>query len=192
MLQCIIIVTLEVLIVKDRTLIVFGVIITLLLIRLDFKTETLNNRVDQIEEIIIKTNHGINYTKHDVECLTKNIYYEAGNQTDIGKYAVATVTLNRIRAGRWGNTVCSVVYAPYQFSWTLLKRLHKPDPDLYARSHTIALNALKGYRVKGLEKSLLYHADYIKAPNWADPNNRIKQIGDHIFYSKGKGSTIEI
>jgi len=165
---------------------------SVMLYRIDSKTDQLTDRVNQLEEVVVKTNHHLTYTSADVECLTKNIYYEAGNQSDIGKYAVATVTLNRIRAGRWGNTVCSVVYAPYQFSWTLLKRLRKPEPDLYARSREVAISALNGYRVKGLEKSILYHADYIKAPNWADPVHKIGQIGAHIFYTKGRGSNLEI
>jgi len=177
---------------NNKITIFFGIVITVLLVRLDFKTELLNDRVDQLEDVVVKTNHGIKYTKSDIDCLTRNIYYEAGNQSDVGKYAVATVTLNRIRAGRWGDTVCKVVYAKAQFSWTMAKKLHKPDPDVWQRSRDIAVSSLHGYRVKSLQKSLLYHADYIKAPNWADPSYKITQIGTHIFYTKGKGSTINI
>lgn len=174
------------------------VIAILMCVYLIWNIEGIKNREDMIEgrldniEQVVNTRHTVQYTKQDVECLTKNIYYEAGNQKEVGKYAVATVTLNRLKVGRWGNTVCKVVYSPAQFSWTLLKRLRTPDPDNYAHCREVAIKALKGYRVKSLDRSLLYHADYIKAPNWADPVHKIGQIGTHIFYVKGKGSTIDI
>jgi hypothetical protein len=176
----------------NRWGIFFGVVITLLLIRLDYKTELLSDRIDTIEDVIIKTKHRLDYTNHDVECLAKNIYYEAGNQSDLGKYAVATVTLNRLKTEYWGKSVCKVVYARAQFSWTLRKKLQKPNPELYNRSREIAVASLKGERVKSLQRSLLYHADYIKDPHWADPQERITKIGAHIFYKRGKNSTLEI
>lgn len=176
----------------DRILIGFGVVITLLLIRLDFKTDDLTNRVDQIEDAIIHTKTYTKYNKHDVECLAKNIYYEAGVEADTGKYAIGHVTLNRVRSGYWGDTVCKVVYSKAQFSWTLKKRLPNPDPTLFARCREIALAVLHGDRVTGLNKSLFYHADYIPNPNWVDVNHRVKKIGQHIFYNRAKGSTLEI
>jgi len=177
---------------SNRVAIIFGVVITAMFLRIDYKTDEINGRVDQLEEIIIRTSHRITYTKADVDCLAKNIYYEAGSESRAGKYAVGTVTLNRLRAGRWGDTVCKVVYAKAQFSWTLKKRLHKPDPGLYEECRDIAIATLHGDRVKGLDRSLLYHADYIKTPNWADPSQKVGQIGAHIFYNRGKGSTINI
>jgi spore germination cell wall hydrolase CwlJ-like protein len=51
----------------------------------------------------------INFTSKDVDCLAKNIYYEAGNESEEGKVAVAMVTINRVRDGRFGKSICSVV-----------------------------------------------------------------------------------
>lgn len=177
---------------SNRIAIIFGVIITVMFIRIDQRTDELGSRVDQLEEVIVRTSHRIDYTKADVECLTKNIYYEAATESRAGKYAVATVTLNRLKTGRWGNNVCKVVYSKAQFSWTLLRKLRKPNPAVYDECHDIAISALHGDRVKGLNRSLLYHADYIKEPKWADPDHKIGKIGAHIFYTKGKGSTISI
>lgn len=177
---------------NNRITIIFGVVITLLLIRLDIKNEMLNDRVDQIENIIIRANHGINYTKNDIECLARNIYYEAGTEADVGKYAVAHVTVNRVKSNYWGNTVCKVVYARAQFSWTLKKHLPKPDTDLYARCREIAVATLKGRGVKGLDRSLFYHATYIKDPKWVDPRHEAGQVGTHIFYNRARGSNLYI
>ena len=45
----------------------------------------------------------------DLDCLAKNIYYEAASEPEEGKVAVAMVTINRVRDGRFGKSICSVV-----------------------------------------------------------------------------------
>ena len=47
----------------------------------------------------------------DVECMAKNIFYEAGGESREGKIAVAQVTLNRAQDPRFGKSVCEVVKA---------------------------------------------------------------------------------
>jgi len=177
--------------VSNRILVAVSIVIVIMLVRIDIRTTDLADRVDNIERVV-HTNHRIEYTKRDIECLARNIYYEAGVESDIGKYAVAHVTVNRVKSGYWGNTVCKVVHAPKQFSWTLIKRLRHPDPALYERCKDIAVATLSGRGVKGLERSLFYHADYIKTPHWADPNQQVKKIGQHLFYNKAKNSNLEI
>jgi spore germination cell wall hydrolase CwlJ-like protein len=151
--------------------------------------------MDIIEEKlddIIQVNEKVNYTKNDVECLTRNIYYEAGVESKTGKYAVGQVTVNRLKVGYWGNSICKVVYAKSQFSWTLAKKLPRPNSQLWAESEAIARKVLAGHRLRGLTRSLYYHAIYIKDPKWADTNHEAGQIGNHVFYNKAKNSNIEI
>jgi len=47
----------------------------------------------------------------DVECMARNIFYEAGGESTEGKIAVGVVTLNRAQDGRFGKSVCDVVKA---------------------------------------------------------------------------------
>ena len=47
----------------------------------------------------------------DVECMARNIFYEAGGESREGKIAVAQVTLNRAQDPRFGRSVCEVVKA---------------------------------------------------------------------------------
>lgn len=47
----------------------------------------------------------------DIECMARNIFYEAGGESTEGKIAVGVVTLNRAQDGRFGKTVCDVVKA---------------------------------------------------------------------------------
>jgi len=152
-------------------------------------------RMDRIEEKlddIVQTKETIKYTPKDVECLTKNIYYEAGIEDRIGKYAVANITINRIKSGYWGKDVCRVVYAKKQFSWTLKKQLPKPNQKLWQESQNIALDVLSGARVRGLARSLYYHANYIRQPYWVDTTEHVLTIGRHIFYNRAKNSNVYI
>jgi len=147
--------------------------------------QSVHDDVQEIKQFIIKGNDKMKYTAADVDCLAKNIYHEAGVESRQGKFAVAQVTINRLRDGRWGKTICKVVYAKAQFSWTLYakKRSEAPKGQLWTDSHAVAVAVLeKGYRVPSLQDSILYHADYIKPPTWVKSVVKIQQIGQHIFY----------
>ena len=145
----------------------------------------IQKRVERVEKVVlVKTKQQVALSAKELDCLAKNIYYEAGVEDRAGKIAVAQVTLNRLREGRWGNNVCSVVYAKAQFSWTLDKKKRNQVPQglLWEQSRAVALEFQRGTRVKGLEDSTHYHADYIRDPNWAKAKQVAKQIGQHIFY----------
>ena len=161
------------------------ILLAVFLYRAETRMGKIEQRLDQVDQII-QTNEQVKYTPKDVDCLTKNIYYEAGVENKTGKYAVANVTVNRVKAGKWGNDVCKVVYAKKQFSWTLQKKLPKPNKSLWAESRDIAIHVLEGARVRGLSNSLFYHADYIRHPKWANPKEHVLTIGRHLFYNKAK------
>ena len=129
-----------------------------------------------------------------LECLTRNIYWEAASEPFEGKVAVAQVTLNRMRSGKFPDSVCGVVYQKNvfyekvvcQFSWYCegnqkIKPIHKP---LWRESEEVAKKVLlEGFRLPGLKNALYYHADYVN-PGWQLP--KIEQIGRHIFYGERK------
>ena len=48
-------------------------------------------------------------TEKDEDCLARNIFYEAANEPEEGKVAVGMVTINRVKDGRFANTICGVV-----------------------------------------------------------------------------------
>ncbi|MCJ8322923.1 MAG: cell wall hydrolase [Rhizobiales bacterium] len=54
----------------------------------------------------------------EFKCFVDNVYFEARNQTETGKFAVAFVTLNRVNSEDFPNSICEVVWQPGQFSWT--------------------------------------------------------------------------
>ena len=70
--------------------------------------DKLSERIDKLEyKVTKKRNISIHYTKErmthtslDAFCLAKNIYHEARGQGDLGMYAVAQVTVNRLHNGQ--------------------------------------------------------------------------------------------
>lgn len=174
---------------SNRLLAIVGCsLLAILLIRQEVRMDMIEEKLDDI----IHVNDHVKYTKSDLDCLTKNIYYEARGEDHRGKIAVAHVTINRLKTGHWGQTICKVVYAKAQFSWTLSKKLPRPELKAWEEAEAIALRVLAGHRVRGLEKSLFYHATWIKNPKWADPAHEAVQIGNHVFYNRAKGSRLEI
>ena len=45
----------------------------------------------------------------DIQCLARNIYYEAGSEPEEGKVAVGVVTMNRANTPNYPSTICGVV-----------------------------------------------------------------------------------
>lgn len=178
--------------ISNRTMGTIGlVLLALMLVRQEVRMDQIEEKLDRIDSVI-QTGERMRYTNSDLDCLTRNIYYEAGVEEAQGKYAVAQVTLNRLKTGHWGRTVCDVVYAPKQFSWTLAKTLAKPDTGLWSQSEHIARQVLEGHRIPRLARSLYYHAVYIRDPVWVDPTAEAGQIGNHVFYDRAKGSNLAI
>lgn len=153
----------------------------------------LNDRINKIEKKtkrpssnlkITYSKEFVKYTKLDMFCLAKNMYHEAKGEGRIGMIAVAQVTLNRLNNGTWGNTICDVVMARGQFSWTYNKALKwsHPKTKSWEEAKNLAEEVLvRGARLNYLQDALFYHADYVN-PKWASKNYLISQIGAHIFY----------
>jgi spore germination cell wall hydrolase CwlJ-like protein len=133
------------------------------------------------------------YNRKDIQCLARNIFFEAGTESMLGKIAVGQVTVNRVKIGHWGETVCDVVHAKDQFSWTNKKDL-KIDKDsrTYRDSVVAAKRVLsERKRLRILRHALFYHADYVR-PNWIDRDQKIGKIGTHVFYNGAKGSSLSL
>ena len=125
------------------------------------------------------------YTDLDLFCLAKNIFHEAGTEPEMGQYAVAQVTLNRVRNPKYPDSICGVVLDRYQFSWANRKSKHwtHPEGPNWDRSYRIAKSVLDGDRwITGLDSVNYYHADYV-SPKWAEQMTEVTQIGRHKFYT---------
>jgi spore germination cell wall hydrolase CwlJ-like protein len=120
----------------------------------------------------------------DVRCLAYSIFREAGNQKEMDQYAVGQVHMNRLKEGSWGKSMCKVVFAKAQFSWTLeTKMVHwskRQEEHFMGIAEGLMID---GIHVKKLasDKILHYHATYVK-PKWAKQGKMVASAGDHVFY----------
>ena len=129
--------------------------------------------------------------QRNLDCLARNVYFEARGEPLAGQYAVAEVTMNRKASRRFPRTVCEVVYQqnwdPLRgryvgaFSWTEFNSLPEPEGEHWRRAQEVAEAVYYGRQPPVLRGALYYHASYIR-PDWAPEKKRVAQIGRHIFY----------
>jgi N-acetylmuramoyl-L-alanine amidase len=117
-----------------------------------------------------------------LECLARNVYYEARGEPSAGQYAVAEVTMNRKASPRYPKTVCEVVYQKEAFSWTELRVLEPPAGDAWLRAVQVAEDVYYQRRPRTLQPNVVhFHATYVQ-PDWSKERQRVARIGKHVFY----------
>ena len=125
-----------------------------------------------------------------LDCLAKNIYYEAGGEPFEGKVAVAQVTINRAESGQFPNDICKVVYQKNvvyekvlcQFSWYCenASAMKPKNTAMFKESEMVARQVLlENFRLPSLKHALYFHATHIN-PKWN--REKVAQIGGHVFY----------
>jgi spore germination cell wall hydrolase CwlJ-like protein len=125
-----------------------------------------------------------------LDCLAKNIYYEAGGEPFEGKVAVAQVTINRAESGQFPNDICKVVYQKNivyekvlcQFSWYCenASAMKPKNAAMFKESEMVARQVLlENFRLPSLKHALYFHATHIN-PKWN--REKVAQIGGHVFY----------
>ena len=125
------------------------------------------------------------------DCLAENIYYESASESFEGKLAVAQVTINRVKSGKFADNICGVVNQKdtingsivCQFSWTCkaVKNMVR-NKYQWEECQIVARKALTQSVVHDLlyeQDAMYYHAVYVN-PGWK--LKRVTQIGNHIFY----------
>ena len=142
----------------------------------------------------------IDNRKKQLTCLAKNIYFEARNEPFAGQFAVALVTLNRVKDTTFPDTICKVVYQGIhtadglprrdrcQFSWYCDGASDEvQNPKAFDKTQKIANLAMLQYsklKSEGLdytEGARFYHT-YQISPRWSKTFPVVGRIGDHIFY----------
>lgn len=123
--------------------------------------------------------------QQEVECLARNIYFEAGSEPRAGKIAVAEVTMNRLKNG-FAKSVCGVVNQKSkgicQFSWVCEPKKAIVSSSNWKESKEIAENILiSKKKYSTIQGALFFHADYVN-PAWAATKDFVQQIGRHLFY----------
>lgn len=129
----------------------------------------------------------------ELNCLSKTIYYEALNQSKLGKFAVGLVIINRTADKRWPKTVCKVVNQygylnnkkVCQFSIWCAKAIRSIDFNSTEWTDSLYISKLlldsKDTFIDMMSGITHYHADYVK-PNWRKELVFISKIENHLFY----------
>ena len=161
--------------------------------------------LDAVKEEVIETKEIVKEIRiitppfnleNSYHCLASNIYWEARNQSLVGKLAVAQVTLNRVESSKYPNTICGVVtqtrYYPSgnidlhscQFSWYCDGKKDEPVETWgfsYDESYKLAVMFLQERPEDFTEGSTHYHNTKV-TPFWTASLQEVVQIDEHIFY----------
>ena len=135
------------------------------------------------------------FSREEIMCLAKNIYWEARNESTAGKIAVSQVVFNRVRSSRFPNSICGVITQGKhignhpvrnrcQFSWYCDGKTDNPT-DKRTWNQTLELSEYlvrsKDVLVDITDGATHYHADYV-SPRWMRAFDRMVKIDTHIFY----------
>jgi hypothetical protein len=139
-----------------------------------------------------------NYDPEQRDYLIRTIAFEAADEADEGKAAVAHVILNRKRSGRWGDNIKDVVTHRWQFEpWmtrrTEMERL-SPDDPRYEDAARIADAVLSGQTpdptagaTHFLNPTVVRQRRGGSLPSWAQGEGQ--PIGRHTFYYPNEDRT---
>lgn len=122
------------------------------------------------------------------DCLAQAIYYEARNQSVVGRLAVADVVLNRVADERFPGSICGVVFEGQsrahrcQFTFACDGSLdRRKEPRAWKRAEALADVIYRGFQPPVTRLATFYHADHVK-PYWSRSFEQAVTIGDHVFY----------
>jgi spore germination cell wall hydrolase CwlJ-like protein len=142
-------------------------------------------------------------SKQELTCLATNIYHEARGESDIGKIAVAHVTLNRVNSYNYPDTICGVVHQTVyskwwltnhgrkvparnmcQFSWYCDGKSDKVDPFSrgWQESIYIAMAVLVEKYHDPTHGATHYYNPRLANPQWAVHYEETATIGNHCFH----------
>ena len=130
--------------------------------------------------------------ERELECLALNIYWEARSESRLGQVGVAAVTLNRVVARGFPDTICEVIYDGgernrhrCQFSWWCDGKQDVPrESRAWKQARAVAEDVMLRTARDPTRGALWYHADYVR-PEWARYLTPITRIGRHIYYREG-------
>jgi uncharacterized protein YgiM (DUF1202 family) len=139
------------------------------------------------QETAVKYRDEVDYTKDDLKLLACLVHAEAGNQSYEGRLAVANIVLNRVKSGKFPDTIKSVIYSPGQFSVASSGSLSKQLSNYENYSSNSQLLSIKAARaaLEGANNigSRLYFHSYRAAvkKGYDDKSNAVK-IEDQLFW----------
>ena len=117
----------------------------------------------------------------EIGCYAAAVYHESNTQSLQEKLGVLNVVRNRLKSGRWGNDVCSVVYSSGQFIGVTDQSHDDVDTKAFLETELLVLDTIVFHKYANpVADALYFHDDSIKTmAGWG--KKKVK-IGKMIFY----------
>ena len=149
----------------------------------------------------VKYDYNWRYGSKQKQCMAKNIFFEAADQSTAGKLAVGNVVMNRVKSSKWPNTICEVIeqgpryysdnskqWIPKrnrcQFSWYCDGKSDIPrEGKAWLESQKMSDYIISISNILDItDGATYYHADWIDIPRWSYNKKNTTTIDEHIFY----------
>lgn len=125
----------------------------------------------------------INHLEVDVACYATAVYHEVNTRSLEEKLGVINVIRNRVRSGRWGRDVCSVVYANGQFIGVTDESHNEVDKRAYLETELLVLDAVVFNKYANpVGQALYFHDDSMQAKTAWFGKKKMVKIGRMVFY----------
>jgi spore germination cell wall hydrolase CwlJ-like protein len=118
----------------------------------------------------------------DIACYATAVYHEVNTRSLEEKVGVINVIRNRLHSGRWGYSVCSVVYANNQFA--VQDETHHPvDERAYLETKLLVIDTVVfNKHTNPVANALYFHDDSIPPKKEWFGKRKKTHIGRMVFY----------
>jgi spore germination cell wall hydrolase CwlJ-like protein len=118
----------------------------------------------------------------DIACYAQGVYHE-GSHNIQERIGIINVIRNRVRDGRWGNDVCSVVYASGQFIG-VTDESHLPvNERAYLETKLLVIDTIVHNKYANpVANALYFHDDSIPPKKSWFGKRKKTHIGRMVFY----------
>ena len=128
--------------------------------------------------LLLVSHHTYAMDDRQIECLAKNVYFEARGEPEKGQLAVAHVVLNRIRSNDYPSNICDVVYQPNQFNWTSKHKVKINDWSLFYSIKDLVTHVIMNKSIDPTNGALYFRHKKLRLKS-----KKSIVIGNHIFYT---------
>ena len=134
----------------------------------------------------VSVGKSVTHNLTETQCLSLAIYKEARGEKQKGQVSVANVVLNRAKAS--GKSICSVVFAKGQFSWSRnwkpSKLTKKQEVGRFSNLAKHILENRKNLRSEEFAATHFHARKMKRKPSWTKDMIVVAVSGNHIFYKQ--------
>lgn len=139
------------------------------------------------QETAVKYREEVDYSEEDLKLLACLVHAEAGNQSYEGRLAVANIVLNRVKSGKYPDTIKAVIYSPGQFSVASSGSLSKQLSNYESYSSNSQRLSIKAARAalegaNNIGNRLYFHSYKAAVRKGYDKKDNAVKIEDQLFW----------